>query len=684
LRISAPTTAFVLALCCTTMLAQEPAPPKGQVLFQSHGEAPDPKPEDQSTPAAEADKPTGPALTDDERSAIRFTAYDLDVRLSPATGKLTTRARLTLRNDGAAPLTRIALQISSTLQWESATTNGAKLTLSQQLLDTDADHTGRANEAVIDLSQPLAPQATLTLDTFYSGTIPASSARLEHIGATESQALDSDWDAITPTSTALRGFGNVLWYPVASPQLFLGEGAQLFQAIGAIKLREQSATIHLRLAVEYAGDPPAAAYFCGRRKAFTALADNDSAVIGNVTGIATADFPAEPLGFRTPSLFLVNQPERLTAPLPTFDETAVVATPTTAKPAFDAPQSSSSISSSSGAPVGETPETSMLAVDTTDDGAAAAALAASAENIAPVLQDWLGPQPLSMLTVIDHRGQPFEDGPLLVGPAAVLGTSDTSPALAHSLTHAWIQTGRPWMDEGLAQFFALIWTEHAQGRETAIAQFDDLLQPLAIAEPNITNDASTTADQGQPLITASSELYYRRKAAAVWFMLRNIVGDEALGEALRTWRQRTPTNTTAEEDALAFEKLIEHSGKQNAKNPINLHWFFNDWVLRDRGLPDLSITDVTPRSLPMGQGHPAGYLVSVSVKNDGAAEVQVPVTIRSASYSTTSQLRVAGFASATARVIVEAPPAEVLVNDGTTPEIRTPFHKITVGSIKTR
>jgi len=645
---------------------QTPAPPKGQVLFQSHGDSPEPAP---AAPQAEpevAEKPSGPELTDAERSAILFTGYDLDARIDPATAHLAMRARVTLKNTGAVALNRIALQVSSTLQWESATLLSAagskRLELSQHLLDTDADHTGKANEAVIALPEALAPGGTVQLDTFYDGAIVASAGRLERLGATQAQAAGTDWDAIGGDATALRGFGDVLWYPVASRQLFLGDGAQLFDAIGALKLREAQATIRLRLSVEYKGDAPVAAYFCGRRQALKAISDDDNAPIATGTGVATAEFAAEALGFRVPSLFLVGLPEALIAPLP------VIAGADAAGPAQ-----------------------SMVAVETSDEGSVKA-LEASAVDVAPLLQEWLGAKPLSALTVVDHAGQPFEDGPLLVGPVAMLGTASAQEGLVHSMTHAWVQTGQPWMDEGLAQFMALLWTEREKGREVAIAQLDDLMQPVGIAEPEI--DPSGAKEQsapagelvgqvvGQPLVAATSELYYRRKAAAVWWMLRGIVGDEALEEALQAWRMRTSVDETPEQAALAFEKLLERSGKANAANPVDLRWFFNDWVLHDRGLPDLSITDVTPRELPAGKGHNVGYLVSVTVKNDGAAAVQVPVTIRSETFSTTSQLRVGGFASATARVIVEAPPSEVLVNDGGTPEVRTAFHKVTVSAAK--
>jgi len=660
--------------------------PKGQVLIESHGDSPEPIPAAEQVPPTEGQKPNGPELTDAERSAVVFTAYDLDARLTPSLGKLAMRARMTVRNDGREPLNRVALQISSTLQWESAAAGGKPLELSQHFLDTDADHTGKATEAVIVLAEPLAPGKSLVLDTFYSGAIAANTGRLERLGATHAQAISTDWDAITAGATALRGFGDVLWYPAASRQLFLGDGAQLFDAIGATKRREETATIRLRLSVEYKGDAPTAAYFCGRRQAFAAHTDDDSAPIATGTGVATAEFAAEPLGFRVPSLFVVAQPERLIAPLPAFEGKPEQGAEAASNPA---PAQSAPVSSSN--PSAGIVGSPMLAVETEDEGAMTS-LAASAKDVAPMLEEWLGPQPLSALTIVDHAGQPFEDGPLLVGPAAVLGTSSASQALVHSMTHAWVQTGQPWMDEGLAQFFALLWTERQNGREAALTQLSEMIQPLSIAEPAIetwgAKESSAPGGElvgqvvGQPLIEATSELYYRRKAAAVWWMLRGIVGDEALQAALGAWRVLPPSKASSEEQARAFEVMLEKSGKKNAANPIDLRWFFNDWVLHDRGLPDLSISDVTPRVLPAGQGHSVGYLVAVTVKNDGAAAVEVPVTIRSTKFSTTSRLRVAGFASATARVIVESPPGEVLVNDGEAPEVRTSFHKVTVEAAK--
>ncbi len=688
---------------------QPPPPPKGQVLFESHG-TPPPTPDDDVTPEPQAvppgQVPTGPVLTDEQRSALLFTAYDLDARMAPASGHLTMRARVTLRNITTQPLARVALQISSTLHWDSANlvtpTGTTPLTVTQHLIDTDADHTGKSNEVVLDLPAPLAPGATLTLDTLYSGNVSADTSRLERLGASVSQALTTDWDAIgsatsstsssssssepTPASSdlivALRGFGNVLWYPVASPQLFLGDGAKLFQAIGQQRLAERASTIHLRLAIEYRGAPPVAAYFCSRRQPLTPHPDDPTAPPATATGIATADFPSHPIGFRQPSLFVIQQPETAIAPLPE---------PISPAPTESGTSSSSSSSQEPGAPSspmasssakvgGDSPAPSatappMLSVATTDPSFLPD-LANSAERIAPLLQTWFGPNPNGPLTILDNPGDPFEDEALLIAPVNKLASATSSPALAHSLTHAWFSgdqphTGQPWFNEGLAQFTSLLWIEEDQGRPAAILALNNLMQPLNIAELSFDTQQqadAANAPTGQPLVSATDELYYRRKAAAVWWMLRSIAGDKPLQQALTEFRAQPNTSDDPTVQAIAFEKLLEKtSGK-------DLGWFFADWVLRDRGLPDLSIVDVEPRLLPAGKGHDAGWLVSVTVRNDGAPAVDVPLNILSGAFTTNTRIHIPGFSNATTRVIVNSPPTEVILNDGSTPEVRATTH----------
>jgi hypothetical protein len=616
----------------TVAAGAQTAPPtakldsKGQVLFERSTE---------SAPAAKVGEAKSVVTpTDAERAAVSVVAYDLDARLTPADGELAVRARVTVRNDDRQPLSLLAMQLSSTLHWESATdvSTHERLVVAEHRVDTDADHTGAANEVVLTLAKPLAPGASVVLDTFYSGTVAASAERLVRIGASAEQGAAADWDCVCE-ATALRGFGNVLWYPVASVPLFLGDGAKLFQAVGEKKLQDVATTMRLRVAIQYQGEPPVAMYFGGRRAELKAVSDDPTMPVATGSGLATAEFPAERLGFRLPSLFVIARAEELVAPL---------------------------------AAAGDVP---VLAVETANLGALPR-FAASAQAIAPLLERWFGPRPLSALAVIDHPGQPFEDGPLVVAPVDSLAGSDGSSALAHSLTHAWVQTGQPWMDEGLAQFVALLWAEQQHGRDAATAQLTELMRPVGLAEPAFDAAGSEEAwAVGQPLVAATDELYYRRKAGAVWWMLRDIVGDAALQQALSAWRVQPVSHDAGDVQARGFEKLLEKtSGKE-------LGWFFHDWVLHDRGLPDLTIQAVTVQQRPAAPGgKDAGWLVSVTVTNEGAAAAEVPVVVRASASSTTQRLLVPGLDRATVRVLVESQPIEVLVNDGTVPELRAAAH----------
>lgn len=634
--------------------SSQPSLPPGKVLFSREAASPSESlPASapvEPPPATERGKSDALGVTDAERSAITFTAYDLDVHLTPATAAVSIRAGLTVRNDSAAPLRRLVLQITSSMHWDAFSTSGVRLSFLSHSIDTDADHTGRMQEAVVSLPKPLGPGESTSLIALYSGAIPASATRLERIGAPADKALAADWDQVSTAGTELRGFGNVLWYPVASPPVFLGAGARLFETVGATKLRQASATARLRLAVEYLGDPPDTAFFCGRRQKLTAISDNRDVPVAESPGVATADFAPKPIGFRTLDLFIASQP------------------PTQ---------------------IGTTANPDLISA-VTDHSDSLAAYSAAATRVEPLLTDWLGARPQTALTILDHPGQPYEDGPLLVRPMSATDPAALTPALAHSLTHAWIRSNHAWINEGLAEFMDLLWTERSNNRAAALAALQDASRALALAEPEVPADpstpdvpnssssasesASSSSSDGSPapsvspagtsLAAATGEIFYRTKAAAVWWMLRGIVGDEPLKQALQIYR----LDPHLDADPDGFQRTLEKTSHKD------LRWFFDDWVYRDRGLPDLSIIEVTPRQLEARNGLPSGWLIAIEVHNDGYAVADVPVTVRSGTDSQTMRLRIPGRSSASTRMVFAGTPEQVEVNDGSVPETRTSVH----------
>jgi hypothetical protein len=607
-------------------------PPQGKVLF-SRDSTSAPTEAEKTAPAPEIT----PEVTDAERTAPVITNYDLDVHLTPATSALAARAALTIRNDGKDPMKRLVLSISSTLRWESFSVG----TFQQHLINTDADHTGGADEAVVTLSKPLAPGASLALRTVYSGTIPRSSGRLDRIGAPADQAERTDWDEVAAQSTALRGFGEVLWYPVAAAPAMLGDGARLFEAIGRARYQGRATTARLRLTVEYVGEAPNSAYFCGRMERLTAVSENQNVPVAESPGIATAEFRAETLGFRTMSLFVTEKPE-------------------TASP---------------------DPANAALLTAVTEDDAAFKSYVAAALAVQPMLAEWYGAEgPIEPLRMIDHTGQPFEDGALVVTPMAVGVATAMAPAMAEALSHVWIRSRQPWIAEGLAQFDYLLWLERTDGREAADRELTRELVPLALVEPALSEPAPAGTSPGQPLTEARDEVYLRAKAASVFWMLRAIVGDAALKDVLKSYRREVKDDDSPQR----LEQMLER------KTGTSLGWFFDDWVYADKGLPDLSIVQVTPRQLPARgaklreQGAAGGWLVAVEVKNEGDAVAEVPVTVRSGTLTATERLRIPGKTSASTRILFEKTPEEVVVGDGEVPEMRLSRHtrRITVEPAK--
>jgi hypothetical protein len=618
--------AALLIVAASTLPAQ-------QVLF-SRGSDSDAKPTATTVP----DHPPSTPVTDTERCSVAITATDLDLHLTPATAGLEAHAVLTLRNVSNNPVSRIPVQLSSTLRWQSIAIDSGKglkaAEFTQSPIATDADHTGYAEEAVIALPAPVQPGQTLKLTGLYAGAIQASAARLELLGTPADRAAQVDWDAIAPEGTALRGFGDVLWYPVAAPTALLGDANKLFAVIGAERLRSADlrATLHLRLAVEYVGEPPAVAILDGHTELLTRTDDTQDTAVAVTRGVATVDFGDRPIGFRSPSLFVTPQP------------------------AIDGADQ-------------------LLSVFT---GIAerAESFADAVALVHPLAMEWLGPTQSAPLTVLDHAGQTFEDDALLVTPLdPAANPDDLAPQAAYGLAHAWFHSAHPWLDEGVAQFLSLLWTERKQGRAAVVAELEHQATLVGLAEPDLSaqgagSESSSLGDGGfgQPLIHTDSEVFYREKAAAVLWMLRGIVGDDTLKQALQAYRRAEGTSATYDDDPRAFQHTLEHAAKRD------LAWFFDDWVNRDRSLPDLSIVDVVPHPLPARPGKSAGFLVAVEVRNDGDAVAEVPVTIRSGEFTATERLRIAAHATTATRILFEGVPDEVQVNDGTTPELRASLH----------
>src|ERR1700751_5230661 len=187
-----------------------------------------------------------------DREAFTFTKYDLDVRLEPEQQRLEVRGTIVLRNDSSTPQKNASLQISSSLTWRSIQAAGKPLQFVSQPYESDIDHTGELSEAIVSLPSEGVPGRIIELTVGYEGVIVLDATRLTRIGVPKEAALHSDWDQITKQSSAVRGVGNVAWYPIAAEAANLSEGNSLFETLARWKQREENAD--MRITLRYSND----------------------------------------------------------------------------------------------------------------------------------------------------------------------------------------------------------------------------------------------------------------------------------------------------------------------------------------------------------------------------------------------------------------------------------------------
>lgn len=619
---------FLLAVAQPQAQQSPPAAPNsstyGKTIF-SRGDA-------NPNPAATTTQPkTQPPIravsnliTDAERTALTYSSYNFDVHLEPTRHSLSVRAHIAAQNTGGKPLTRIALQLSSALQWYSIHVDGSAVKFASESVESDIDHTGQLTEAVITLAKPLAPAATVQFDVIYSGTIHASSERLLRLGAPAKIAASSEWDRIGTDFTALRGFGNVIWFPVSTKPVLLGQGAEMFDSVGKWKLQQSNARVTMHVLAEYLDEKPSIAFLNGYAVQPDDLTPRRSQSSPNtpandaILQVVSFTLPATQLGFSPLSFFVMYATHEQAPGLEIYSR------------------------------LGNEP--------------AAPTYEHAAANDLPLVEQWLGPhrqRPVVLVDLPEVADLPFEERNILFLPLqANAASDDVGPVLTHMLSHSYFVSPREWLDEGVAQFMTLLWIEQRAGRATAIGQMESRRGALALVEPT-----DPGVDRGQSLIGAWSDIYYRDKAANVLWMLRDIAGDTPFAQALQTYR---PAN---DREPSYLQGLLAKASH------MDLEWFFDDWVYRDRGLPDLHIASAYRRPILTKNSASRNYLVSVDVQNDSYCAAEVPVTVESGLTTQTKRLLVPSHTRAAVRMLLDSQPGRVLVNDGSVPEVQTSHHE---------
>jgi hypothetical protein len=535
-----------------------------------------------------------------DREAFSITNYDLNLRVEPDQHRLGVRGKITLRNDTSSPQKIAVLQISSSLDWRAIRVGDKSVQFVMQTYTSDIDHTGALSEAIVTLPQPVDPHATVDLDIAYEGIIVLDATRLTRIGTPEDTAQGSDWDQISPSFTAVRGAGYVAWYPIATEVANLSEGTELFEVLARWKAREAGARMKTSFQdPDFTGDAASASMLCSGKG------------MQGVTREGTQKLPWAQCSY-----------DELDQSAPTW----VIAN------------------------YGVVDRPAIMVFNLPSHATAAEAYADAAEKVSSFVSDWFGPQREKARTadLPDPNAAPFESGALLLTPLANADPKLAGLVAAHQLTHASFSSPRPWIEEGLAHFAQALYLEHEKNRQAALDYMGLHRSAFLAMESSAPKPEDATHDS---LVNTASEELYRSKAMCVWWMLRDMIGDAALKKAISAYKPEQ------DKDPSYMPRLI------SAQTTRDLEWFFDDWIYRDRGLPDFKVEAVSPRKTLTET-----FVTAVTVDNLGTAGAEVPVIVKFANGETTKRLEVRAKSKATIRIETPATPTEVDVNDGSVPE----------------
>jgi hypothetical protein len=529
----------------------------------------------------------------------------LEIRLEPEQQRLGARGKITLRNDSTQPRKVVALQISSSLNWRSIRVDGKAVQYVSQPYMSDIDHTGALSEAIVTLPAEIKPKDSVELEVGYEGVIPRDVTRLTRIGVPDEIARHSSWDQISPSFTAVRGAGYVAWYPITTESADFSEGNSLFEVADRWKAREAGSEFRVRLRFSEASSEGPPTLLCDGHGGDSAEFERNHAV--------SADCTWSPLGTVTPTFAMAEYVDGSRALLRLFSF-----------PGHEA---------------------------------GAATYSNALDPAMKFVSEWFGPpsRPVTIADFADPHSAPFESGTLLMASLAAEDSKLAGINLVHELVHSALLSSRPWVYEGLAHFAEAMYRQEQGGRQAAL----DLLGLHRAAFLDSEKEISAApqgkgSGVGQPLASTFDETYYRSKAAYVWWMLRDMVGDDALKQAIRKYRAED------DKDPKYVEHLIESAAKRD------LGWFFDDWVYQDRGLPDFHVQSVHPWKTEKTENNM--QIVTVTLENLGNAGAEVPFTISFEGGEVTKRIEVRAKSTATTRVELPGTASEIVVNDGSVPE----------------
>ncbi len=195
-----------------------------------------------------------------------------------------------------------------------------------------------------------------------------------------------------------------------------------------------------------------------------------------------------------------------------------------------------------------------------------------------------GLPPSSSLTMVEtEAGAPTgyaAPGMIFLAPATI-GNRANSKAIANAVGRQWWEElvspttrNHLWLENGMATYSELLWTEHAVGAGAMETQLHNEMVG-ALTEDTVPVIQAARLDDYSPELWALSG----SKGASVMHMLRYVMGDEKFFAALKSFLQQSTWKSVNTED---FRKAAEAAYGQD------LGYFFIQWI-ESSGAPEFHL-----------------------------------------------------------------------------------------------
>jgi aminopeptidase N len=260
-----------------------------------------------------------------------------------------------------------------------------------------------------------------------------------------------------------------------------------------------------------------------------------------------------------------------------------------------------------------------------DRDRASRALEGPARQALEFYSDYVGPYPYEKLGNVQAAG--FSGG---MEHASVIFFDQAgfySPGLvAHEVAHQWFGNSVTekdwddvWLSEGFATYFALMFTEHYEGRDAFVAGLKRS-RTTVLATESRGADRGVVHDNLRDTGRILNDLVYQ-KGAWTLHLLRGQVGAEKFQAGIREYYKRYRDGNASTDDLRAV--MEEASGQE-------LKWFFDQW-LRRPGSPvvagtwryDAEVQRVEIELTQTQPGEPFRLPLEVAVAQDGGASPRV-------------------------------------------------------------